>query len=135
VWICADERCHIQATGVDDRGRKQYIYHPDWIAIRDRAKFDALPAFGRALPELRRRIAADLDREDLELGRFDRATSSTSFDLDRAVALVLAVMDETLIRVGNRRYTEANRSYGLTTLRKRHVEIETLVELLPQLGG
>jgi DNA topoisomerase-1 len=110
VWICANARGHVQATGYDDRGRKQYIYHPEWVAVRDRAKFDALPAFGLALPNIRRRVANDLELEE--------------FVFDKAVAVVIRFMDDTLVRVGNQRYTRANASFGLTTLRKRHVEIE-----------
>jgi DNA topoisomerase I len=110
VWICADARGHVQATGYDDRGRKQYIYHPDWVAVRDRAKFSALPAFGRALPGIRQQILEDLQREE--------------FVLEKAVAIVLRFMDDTLLRIGNQRYARSNSSFGLTTLRKRHLEIE-----------
>lgn len=110
VWICADARGHVQATGHDDRGRKQYIYHADWVAIRDRAKFSAMPAFGRALPDIRRQVAHDIELEE--------------FVLEKAVAVVIRFMDDTLLRVGNQRYTRANSTFGLTTLRKRHVEIE-----------
>lgn len=110
VWICASARGHVQATGYDDRGRKQYIYHSQWVAVRDRAKFSALPAFGRALPNIRRRVLEDIAREE--------------FGFEKAVATVIRFMDDTLIRVGNQRYTRANATFGLTTLRKRHVEIE-----------
>lgn len=110
VWICADARGHVQATGYDDRERKQYIYHPQWVAVRDRAKFSVLPSFGRALPSIRRRVAEDITRDE--------------FVLEKAVAAVIRFMDDTLIRVGNQRYTRANATFGLTTLRKRHVEIE-----------
>jgi DNA topoisomerase-1 len=110
VWICANPRGHVQATGYDERSRKQYIYHADWVAVRDRAKFSALPAFGRALPNIRQRVAEDLELEE--------------FVFEKAVATVIRFMDDTLIRVGNQRYTRANSTFGLTTLRKRHVEIE-----------
>ena len=110
VWICASARGHVQATGYDDRNRKQYIYHAEWIAVRDRAKFSALPAFGRALPSIRSRVLEDIGREE--------------FGFEKAVATVIRFMDDTLIRVGNLRYTKANSTFGLTTLRKRHVEIE-----------
>lgn len=110
VWICANPRGHVQAIGYDERGRKQYIYHPDWVAVRDRAKFSALPAFGRALPIIRSRVAEDLERDE--------------FVLEKAVAIVVRFIDDTALRVGNQRYTRANSTFGLTTLRKRHVAIE-----------
>lgn len=120
VWICANPRGHMQATGYDERERKQYIYHPDWVGVRDRAKFSALPAFGRALPNIRRQVADDLAREQ--------------FVFEKAVATVIRFMDDTLIRVGNQRYTRANSTFGLTTLRKRHVEIEEYEVCLQFIG-
>lgn len=106
VWICASERGHLQATGRDARGRKQYRYHPRWRSLRDVGKFDRLVAFGRALPALRRRM-----RKDLALPGFPR---------DKVLAIVVSVMGATLMRVGNVEYQRSNRSYGLTTLRNRH---------------
>ncbi|MFN8050133.1 MAG: hypothetical protein U0Q22_01725 [Acidimicrobiales bacterium] len=107
VWLCADERGHVQATGRDARGRKQYRYHPEWRALRDRRKFGDLATFGAALPELRARIDRDLRRPGI--------------DHDKMVALVLALLDSTLIRVGNDEYARTNGTYGLTTLTRRHL--------------
>ena len=107
VWICADPRGHLQATGRDARGRKQYRYHSAWRALRDREKFDRMPAFGDALPRLRRRL-----RRDLALEGMPR---------ERVLAVVASLLDATLARVGNAEYARENDSYGLTTLRNRHV--------------
>ena len=107
VWICPSPRGHLQATGRDARGRKQYRYHPQWSAVRGDGKFDRVVAFGAALPQLRRCV-----RRDLALEGFPRA---------KVLAMVVAVMAETLVRVGNPEYARNNRSYGLTTLRNRHV--------------
>ena len=107
VWICADPRCHIQATGRDQRGRKQYIYHPKWRAHRDEAKYSRMAEFGRALPKLRQRVEQDLARHGLPR--------------EKVLAAVVRIMEETSIRVGNDQYAAANKSFGLTTLRKRHV--------------
>jgi DNA topoisomerase-1 len=109
VWIASSASSHIQATGRDARGRKQYRYHDDWRKVRDRAKYEEIVAFGRALPKLRRRVRRDLSRR--------YATR------DQVLAMVVALMEKTAIRVGNDRYTEQNGSYGLTTLRRRHVDI------------
>ena len=107
VWICGRADGHLQATGRDARGRKQYRYHAQWQQLRGDGKFDRIVAFGQALPRLRRNL-----RRDLALPGFPRA---------KVLAIVVAVMAETLIRVGNREYARSNRSYGLTTLRNRHV--------------
>ncbi|MBG6470134.1 DNA topoisomerase IB [Pseudomonas aeruginosa] len=109
VWICPDPNGHLQATGRDARGRKQYRYHPRWREVRDADKYERLLRFGQALPRLRRHIAAQLRLPGL--GR------------DKVVALAVALLDATLIRVGNHRYARDNRSYGLTTLRTRHVDV------------
>jgi DNA topoisomerase-1 len=109
VWICADAAGHLQASGRDARGRKQYRYHPDWRAVRDADKYGRLLQFGQVLPRLRRRIAADLKRPGLPR--------------EKLLAAVLRLMEKTLIRVGNVEYARSNGSYGLTTLRNRHVEI------------
>jgi len=106
VWICADARGHLQATGRDARGRKQYRYHRDWQAERGARKYDRLVAFADALPRLRRRIRADL--------------ALPGFPRDKVVALVLALLGQTLLRVGNTSYEKSNGSYGLTTLRNVH---------------
>ncbi|HSJ34998.1 MAG TPA: DNA topoisomerase IB [Acidimicrobiia bacterium] len=109
VWICPHRDGHILATGYDEAGRKQYIYHPAWEEARDEAKFERLGDFGSRLASLRRRIDSDLRRPGLER--------------DKVVALAVAVLDRTLIRVGNRQYAESNDSYGLTTLTREHVEL------------
>jgi DNA topoisomerase I len=106
VWICVSPRGHLQATGRDARGRKQYRYHPDWRTCRDADKFDRLPAFGKALPRLRRRV-----REDLALPGLPR---------EKALAALVTLMATTLMRIGNDEYARDNGSYGLTTLRNRH---------------
>lgn len=109
VWICSLPDGHLQATGRDARRRKQYRYHPEWRRVRDGAKFDRLLAFGLALPAIRARVAADLARPDLEH--------------DRVVAAVVRLLDLTLVRVGNEEYARQNHSFGLTTLRDRHVRV------------
>ncbi len=107
VWICPDPRGHLQATGRDARGRKQYRYHADWRSARDGAKFDRMAAFGVALPALRRRL-----RKDLSSGALTR---------DKVLAAVVTLLDATQARIGNDEYARDNGSYGLTTLRNRHV--------------
>jgi len=106
VWICTSARGHLQATGRDARGRKQYRYHPDWRPLRDANKFDRIVAFGRALPKLRHRVRADLALPGLPR--------------EKVLAGVVAIMACTLIRVGNDCYARQNGSFGLTTLRTRH---------------
>lgn len=107
VWICAHANGHLQAAGRDARGRKQYRYHSRWRSVRDRGKFDRVVDFGKALPRLRRKL-----RRDLAMRGLSRP---------KVVALVLSVMADTLMRVGNDYYSRENNSYGLTTLRNRHV--------------
>ena len=107
VWICPQPRGHLQASGRDARGRKQYRYHAQWSAVRGHGKFDRVIAFGEALPRLRRRLQRDL--------------KAPGFPRDKVLAIVVAVLADTLIRVGNPEYARSNRSYGLTTLRNRHV--------------
>ncbi|WIH05117.1 DNA topoisomerase IB [Xanthomonas translucens pv. graminis] len=108
VWICTKPNGHVQATGRDARRRKQYRYHADWAQLRGDGKFERIIAFGQALPRLRRRL-----RRDLALPGYPR---------DKVLAMVVALMAETLVRVGNAEYARSNRSYGLTTLRNRHLE-------------
>jgi DNA topoisomerase-1 len=110
VWICPSPRGHIQATGRDARGRKQYRYHAAWRETRDRTKFDRMVEFGEALPGIRRRI-----REDLALPGLPR---------EKVLATVLRLIDLTYMRVGNARYAKDNRSFGLTTMRERHVDVD-----------
>lgn len=109
VWICPLPHGHIQATGRDARGRKQYRYHDRWRLVRDADKFARLPAFGRALPRIRRRVAADLRRQGLVR--------------EKILAAMVRLLETTLIRVGNEEYARTNRSYGLTTLRARHAMV------------
>ncbi len=110
VWICPHSDGHIQATGRDAKGRKQYRYHDRWRQVRDADKFDRLSLFGATLARLR----ADVDAELTRPGPLDR---------DKVLALVVRLLDETLIRVGNAEYAATNESYGLTTLGPEHVEI------------
>jgi len=114
VWICPSANGHIQATGYDARGRKQYRYHPKWRELRDQDKYAHIMQFAAALPQLRRRVAADLKRKGLPR--------------EKVLATVVGLLEKTLIRVGNAEYANTNKSYGLTTMRRRHVAIngETL---------
>ncbi|HEV2533311.1 DNA topoisomerase IB [Phenylobacterium sp.] len=109
VWICPDPRGHIQATGRDQKGRKQYRYHDRWRQVRDENKYDRLIAFGRALPRLRARVEEDLTQRGLHR--------------DKVLAAVVRLMEITLIRVGNEEYAKQNKSFGLTTLRDQHAKI------------
>ena len=106
VWISPDPDGHLQATGIDARGRKQYRYHPAFRRRRDDRKFERIAAFGAALPRLRKAVDADLRRRGLPR--------------EKVVAAVVALLDETSLRIGNEQYARDNRSYGLTTLRSRH---------------
>jgi DNA topoisomerase IB len=110
VWICIDERGHLQATGLDGENRKQYIYHERWRTHRDRLKFDAMLAFGRALPRLRKRVHDDLAGEQL-----------TKL---RVLAGAVRLLDVGFFRIGSNGYAERNDSYGLSTLQKRHLSIK-----------
>lgn len=110
VWICPDPSGHLQATGRDARGRKQYRYHPRWREVRDEGKYQRMLEFGQSLPRLRARL-----EKDIALPGLPRA---------KVMALVVRLLESTLIRVGNARYAKDNRSYGLTTLRNRHVSVE-----------
>jgi DNA topoisomerase-1 len=110
VWICADARGHLQATGRDAKGRKQYVYHQQWQDHTSLTKFNKLRAFGQALPGIRRRIRRDL--------------AGRKLSQQKVVAAVVELLDQTCVRVGNEEYVKANGSYGLTTLRDRHVRIQ-----------
>jgi DNA topoisomerase-1 len=110
VWICPDPAGHLQAIGRDARGRKQYRYHPRWRTVRDEAKYGRLLAFGEALHAVRRRIAEDLRRPGLPR--------------ETVLAAVVALLEKTLIRVGNEEYARQNRSFGLTTMRDDHAKIQ-----------
>lgn len=109
VWICPSPNGHIQATGRDARGRKQYRYHPRWREVRDETKFGRMLAFSAALPALRRRVDRDLGRPGLPR--------------EKVLATVVRLLESTSIRVGNDEYARTNNSFGLTTLRDKHVEI------------
>jgi DNA topoisomerase I len=109
VWICSDPQGHLQATGRDARGRKQYRYHPDWRTHRDAAKFDRMLEFGRSLPRIRRRVAQDLRKSGLPR--------------ERVLATLVRLLESTLVRIGNEEYARSNGSFGLTTLRDRHVSV------------
>lgn len=109
VWIAPRTNCHIQATGRDVRGRKQYKYHADWTAFRDDVKFANLAEFARALPKLRKAVEADLRQRGMPR--------------DKVLATIVWLIDRLLIRVGNDDYMRSNGSFGLTTLRDRHAKI------------
>ena len=110
VWICPYVNGHIQATGRDARGRKQYRYHPRWREVRDESKYGKMLTFSRALPLIRARVDADLRRRGLTR--------------ERVLAAIVRIMELTLFRVGNVEYAKANKHFGLTTLRDRHVKID-----------
>ena len=110
VWICPRPTGHIQATGRDARGRKQYIYHADWREVRDRNKYERILDFARLLPRIREAVARDMSK---------RGTPR-----EKVLATVVSLLDKTLIRVGNDGYAKENGSYGLTTLRSRHLEVD-----------
>jgi DNA topoisomerase-1 len=111
VWICPYANGHIQATGRDAKGRKQYRYHPRWRAVRDENKYEHILAFGQALPAIRQRVADDL--------------AGRGLSREKVLAAVVRLLETTLIRVGNEEYAHQNKSYGLTTMRNRHVEVGT----------
>ncbi|MFN3648344.1 MAG: DNA topoisomerase IB [Armatimonadota bacterium] len=110
VWICPIPHGHIQATGRDEKGRKQYRYHPRWHEVRDATKYDRMIQFGEALPRIRRRVDEDLSRRGLPR--------------EKVLATVVRLLEETLIRVGNDEYARKNESFGLTTLREEHVDVQ-----------
>ena len=110
VWICPDPKGHLQATGRDARGRKQYRYHPSWRSHRDGNKFDRLEEFATVLPVIRARTSSDLAKSGLPR--------------EKVLATVVQLLERSLIRVGNDEYAKANGSYGLTTLRDQHVEVK-----------
>jgi len=121
VWICPDPRGHLQATGRDARGRKQYRYHPEWRAARDGAKFVRMTEFAAALPRLRRRLRRDL--------------AETGLPREKVLAVVVSLLDATRVRIGNAEYARDNDSYGLTTLRNRHVKFVREGRLLFKFKG
>jgi DNA topoisomerase IB len=123
VWICSDPLGHIQATGLDARGRKQYRYHDLWRERRDRQKFDAMVDFARSLPKLRKQVERDLRKRKISR--------------ERVLACSVRLLDRGFFRIGSEDYAEENETYGLATMRKRHVTIEgkTLVFDYEAKGG
>jgi DNA topoisomerase-1 len=110
VWICPFENGHIQATGLDARGRKQYRYHATWRQVRDANKYEHMVAFAQALPKIRRAVARDLKQRGLPR--------------TKVLAAIVQLLEKTLIRVGNEEYARNNKSFGLTTMRNRHAKIK-----------
>ncbi len=110
VWICKLDNGHLQATGRDARQRKQYRYHPRWRSVRDESKYERMISFGQALPAIRRQVETDLKRPGLPR--------------DKVLATVVHLLQATMMRIGNEEYARTNRSFGLTTLRARHVQID-----------
>jgi len=109
VWICSQPNGHLQATGFDERGRKQYRYHPRWREVRDETKYERMMLFGRALPQIRKRTQQDLSRPGMPR--------------EKVLAALVQLLEKTNIRVGNEEYARENKSYGLTTMRNRHAEV------------
>jgi DNA topoisomerase I len=110
VWICPFPNGHLQATGRDTRGRKQYRYHPRWRAVRDEGKYGKMLIFGKVLPAIRAQVERDLSKRGLPR--------------EKVLAAIVRLLEGTLIRVGNEEYAKTNNSFGLTTLRNRHVRVE-----------
>jgi len=110
VWICPQANGHLQATGRDARGRKQYRYHPKWRAVRDEVKYERMIKFGKALPQIRKEV--------------DRALSLPGLPREKVLATIVYLLQATMMRIGNDEYARENKSYGLTTLRNRHVKID-----------
>ena len=110
VWICPQANGHLQATGRDARGRKQYRYHPKWRTVRDEVKYERMLNFGKALPLIRKEV--------------DRALSLPGLPREKVLATIVNLLESTMIRIGNDEYARENKSYGLTTLRNRHVKID-----------
>ncbi|MCL5784602.1 MAG: DNA topoisomerase IB [Patescibacteria group bacterium] len=109
VWICPSPSGYLQAVGFDEKGRKQYIYHPEWLKISQENKFNKMVFFGEILPEIRKKVSRDMMLEELERNRI--------------IATVVWLLEHTFIRIGNIEYAEENNSFGLTTLRNRHVKV------------
>ena len=110
MWICPSSNGHIQATGRDARGRKQYRYHERWREVRDENKFGRLAQFAKSLPNIRRRVA-----QDLNLAALPR---------QKVLATIVRLLERTFIRIGNEEYARENKSFGLTTLKNRHVKVK-----------
>lgn len=110
VWICATPNGHLQATGRDAKGRKQYRYHDRWREVRDQEKYERLLPFGRALPRIRARVRRDLEKPEMPR--------------EKVLAAIVRLLDRTLMRVGNEEYAKSNESYGATTLQEHHVDVD-----------
>jgi DNA topoisomerase-1 len=110
VWICAQANGHLQATGRDAKGRKQYRYHPKWRNVRDEVKYERMIKFGQALPAIRREV--------------DRALKLPGLPREKVLATIIYLLETTMMRVGNEEYARTNKSFGLTTLRRRHVHVD-----------
>jgi DNA topoisomerase-1 len=110
VWICPQANGHLQATGRDARGRKQYRYHPKWRTVRDEVKYERMINFGKALPQIRKEV--------------DRALALPGLPREKVLATIVYLLEATMMRIGNDEYARENKSYGLTTLRNRHVKID-----------
>jgi DNA topoisomerase-1 len=121
VWICMDPRGHLQATGLDAAGRKQYLYHEQWRVHRDREKFDSMISFGHALPKLRRRVTRDLREQG---NGKPRAPVEQRLSHERVLAGAVRLLDVGFFRIGSEDYAERNESYGLTTMLREHVTLE-----------
>ena len=109
VWICANPDGHLQATGIDARGRKQYLYHEEWNRRSHVAKFDRMSGFARVLPEIRKRVQQDLRRQ--------------GWPREKVISLVINILDQTSLRIGNKMYEQENGTYGVTTLRRKHMKV------------
>jgi DNA topoisomerase-1 len=110
VWICAQPNGHLQATGRDAKGRKQYRYHPKWRTVRDDSKYERMLNFGKALPQIRREV--------------DRALKLPGLPREKVLATIVYLLEATMMRIGNEEYARTNKSFGLTTLRSQHVRID-----------
>ncbi|VXB91624.1 DNA topoisomerase IB [Massilia sp. 9I] len=110
VWICSQANGHLQATGRDAKGRKQYRYHPKWRNVRDEVKYERMLNFGQALPAIRKEV--------------DRALSLPGMPREKMLATIVYLLEATMMRVGNEEYARTNKSFGLTTLRNRHVKVD-----------
>lgn len=110
VWISPFKNGHIQATGIDERKRKQYIYHPDWVKMSQENKFSKMVDFAKALPKIRGKVRYELDKNELSK--------------EKILATIIWLLEHTFIRIGNEQYSEENNSYGLTTMRNKHVRVK-----------
>ncbi|MEP6646028.1 MAG: DNA topoisomerase IB [Saprospiraceae bacterium] len=109
VWICANPNGHLQATGMDVRGRKQYLYHEEWNRRSHQHKFERMTSFAHALPQIRRRVRLDLDK--------------TGWPREKVISLIISILDQSSLRIGNKEYEKENGTYGLTTLKRKHLKL------------